>query len=107
MKTTKPSSTAERTASVVANTLNLKDSQVAGLALVIQAALEEYQWDRTLLLRALCEGTARWEPWSDPSQGELCINGLRYSTKVDGKGCPTLTPGIRHALVKTRNAKSV
>lgn len=39
--TTKPARIANRTASLIANTINLKGEQVPGLALIIESAIEE------------------------------------------------------------------
>lgn len=41
MKSTNPSQIANRTAALIANTIDLKGEQVAGLALTIQAAIDE------------------------------------------------------------------
>lgn len=50
--------------------------------------------DHTLVLRALIQGAARW----DRGTGEICVGGLRYGTRPDKFGCPTLWDDLREAL---------
>jgi hypothetical protein len=55
--------------------------------------------DSSLLLQAICAGVARWEFFTDDkARGEVCCNGLRYSTRLDELQLPILTDHIRHAL---------
>lgn len=52
--------------------------------------------DHTIVARLLIQGKARWEP----STSEFCINGMRYSTSLDGLGVPVLHSVLRAAIEK-------
>lgn len=56
--------------------------------------------DHALVARAMSAGVARWERFSDAESGELCFGGLRYWTKLDEFGVPTLSASTREALAK-------
>lgn len=54
--------------------------------------------DAEVFCRAVVAGKARWEFFSGSSeQGEVCVGGLRYSTRLD-VGVPVLYPVLRAAL---------
>lgn len=56
--------------------------------------------DAEVFTRAVVAGVARWEPFSGMSdQGEVCVGGLRYSTRLD-VGVPVLGPALREELEK-------
>lgn len=62
--------------------------------------------DHALLLAAMAKGAARWEPFNlnarypetDPGGGELVVNGMRYTTRLDELGCPALNDTLRAVL---------
>lgn len=61
--------------------------------------------DLNLVAAALTRGTARWEPFGtilgDPvTTGELCIDGLRHTTRLDEFGVPVLDEVTRGLLIK-------
>ena len=57
--------------------------------------------DHAVFAAAVCKGVARWEPFSGSSdRGEVCCNGMRYSTILDEFGCPILSVHSRAALAK-------
>lgn len=58
--------------------------------------------DHAMFLSALVRGLIRWEPLvgSNVNSGEVCCRGLRYVTRLDGFGCPAMTPHIRVAITK-------
>lgn len=62
--------------------------------------VDETAADNAMLLAAICAGLARWEQWEHSLSGEVCIDGLCYTTSRNELGCPTVGPTIRHALVK-------
>ena len=55
--------------------------------------------DARLILHAIIWGFARWEWLPDRSNGELCVNGLRYSLDLDAQGDPILHPQARRAVL--------
>lgn len=57
--------------------------------------------DHALICWALCAGAGRWEGW-DAKRGEFCINGMRYSTKLDEFGCPIVTDLMREAILTAK-----
>lgn len=57
--------------------------------------------DAPMLLAAMVLGVARWEFFTGSTRdGEVCVDGLRYSTRLNAVGCPELTSAIRSALWK-------
>ena len=61
------------------------------------------RFNRTLLLRAMTAGKARWEPFqqdADSKSGEVCVGGLRFSTQLDEAGCPFVHEPLGAALYK-------
>lgn len=59
---------------------------------------EQGDSDAEVFCRAVVAGVARWEFFSGSSeQGEVCVGGLRYSTRLN-VGVPILSPTIRAAL---------
>ena len=59
--------------------------------------------DHALVLRLITSGKAMWRIWGPDHQGELCIDGVRYATKLDEFGCPELHPLLRAAISKADN----
>lgn len=57
--------------------------------------------DHALIARLLCNRSLRWEAFrgGDGSRGELCYNGLRYSTELDDFGVPLMPAHLRSAIV--------
>lgn len=65
------------------------------------AALIAAAPDHAMLARAFAARILRWEPFKVlDGTGELCIDGLRYTTKLDAFGVPEMTPGVRAAIAK-------
>jgi len=60
--------------------------------------------DHALICWAVCVAAGRWEPSSNG--GEFCINGIRYSTKLDEFGCPVVNGPIRAAILKAQGTQS-
>lgn len=61
--------------------------------------------DRTILLRALLHGKARWEPFTGcTKQGEVCVGGFRWATILDKWGFPVLHDALRSELQKAARA---
>lgn len=56
--------------------------------------------DHALICWAMCVAAGRWEPSGDGRGGEICINGIRYPTKLDEFGCPIVNGSIRAAISK-------
>jgi hypothetical protein len=55
--------------------------------------------DHALIAAAIVAGVARWEFFTgDRSRGEICVGGLRYSSKLDEFGVPELNEITRAAL---------
>ena len=65
------------------------------------------------LLALMISGDAKWEPFnSNDGRGEVCVNGLRYSSKLDSDGVPVIYPvlecHLRHkiACIQRQKARS-
>lgn len=71
----------------------------AGDAAEANARLIAAAPDHALICWAMCVAAGRWEPYGD-GRGEFCINGLRYSTRLDEFGCPVVNSAIRAAISK-------
>lgn len=57
--------------------------------------------DHALLLAALVSGKAQWKPLDAfNGMGEVAIDGLRYTARLDEFGCPIVESGLRAALRK-------
>ncbi len=69
--------------------------------------------DHVVLLRAIINGTARWEPFQTQNRlmrplvditrkvaGTIVINGIKHPVCLDRFGCPVLTDEIRNALAR-------
>ncbi|HYE76320.1 MAG TPA: hypothetical protein VEF04_23450 [Blastocatellia bacterium] len=60
--------------------------------------------DHSLILQALILGLIRWEFFSNQAtKGEICFNGLRYSSELDAYGCPVLHSELRNRLTDAVN----
>ena len=56
---------------------------------------------RSLLLRAIVAGKARWESFVEGGiRGEVCVNGLRCSAELDETGCPLVNEHLAGLLYK-------
>ncbi len=60
--------------------------------------------DHALVCWAMCMAAGRWEP--SGTGGEFCINGIRYSTKLDEFGCPIVNGSIRTAISRAQGLVS-
>ncbi len=57
--------------------------------------------DHAIIARLLTQGKARWEPFPGHDiGGELCFNGLRYTTELDEFGIPGLHQVLRAAIAR-------
>lgn len=54
---------------------------------------------------AMCVAAGRWEPFGS-GQGEFCMNGLRFLTKLDEFGIPAMTKVLRAHIAKARGGQS-
>lgn len=73
-----------------------RDEMLANARLIAAAP------DHALYGRAITARLIRWEPFlvGVNSGGELCCNGLRYSTTLDDFGVPRLPAALRAFLTK-------
>ncbi len=56
--------------------------------------------NHSILLQAMTRHGVRWEPFMAPwTKGELCFNGLRWSTEIDHLGCPIIPQSLLHKLI--------
>jgi hypothetical protein len=63
--------------------------------------------DHALIGWAVCVAAGRWEPSpAADGRGEFCINGIRFSTRLDEFGVPAMTDGLRAAIAKARGVRS-
>lgn len=47
--------------------------------------------NHSIILQAMVLHGVRWEPFlGTPFRGELCFDGMRYSTELDRFGCPII-----------------
>src|SRR5262245_40312267 len=52
--------------------------------------------DHALFAKSIVAGLVRWEPFAeDKSKGEICCNGMRYTTQLDDFGVPAINASIR------------
>jgi len=58
----------------------------------------------SILLQAMCFYGVRWEPFPDKTRGELCFDGLRYSTEIDRFGCPIVPTNLLIKLIPLTTA---
>lgn len=84
---------------VAATVYSPADEHLADFRHAADANLFTVASDHALVCWAVCVAAGRWEPSGDGS-GELCINSIRYSTKLDAFGCPTVNSSIRAAIEK-------
>ena len=62
--------------------------------------------DHAMFASALIQKLARWEPFpGSESDGEVCVGGLRYCSKLDEFGVPVLTDATRAEISKTKGLK--
>ena len=55
--------------------------------------------DHTLFGAAIARGLIKWEPFENyPRRGEICFQGLRYSTDLDNEGVPMLSSRLRNTI---------
>lgn len=75
----------------------------------LDSLAKKYQGDarrKSLLLAAMVRGAARWEALSSTALcGEVCLNGLRYSTHLDKDGCPVVNDVIMESLLKVHGTQ--
>ena len=72
----------------------------------IEYNLETSAYDHAILLDAMISGVARWEPFEGSSEkGEVCVNGLRYTTCLDEFRCPQLTSNLRAEIIRAIKKK--
>lgn len=59
----------------------------------------------SILLQAMIMHGVRWEPFAgDKVKGELCFDGMRYSTELDRFGCPIIPNNLLIKLVPLTTA---
>jgi hypothetical protein len=64
--------------------------------------------DHSIIASAFCRGVVRWEPFGGQQlKGELCVDGLRFSTELDDFSVPILNSHSERTLTQAVARKAL